>query len=370
MSTFNKTDLKVGIFVLFGLVLAGLVVFLLGNERRFFETSVDFYTQFKDVQGLNTGAPVQMGGVRVGKVDSVHYSEKASDDTVYVTLDIVSEDARRIRSDAKAEIVNKGLLGDKMIIIRKGEADTMLEPGGHIEGVEPKDLMGRVDKMADKAESTMDNVSTVAENLANEDLHDDIRKSAHNLAILLDNINHGEGYPRRLMTDPAEADRISRVIDNLDQASRELTLTLRETRATLARVRSGPGFAHDLIYGDGLSPEAEKIGNAAGEIAITLKGIREGDGFAHDVLFGGNGDTKDAISNVTQMTADMRDIVRNMKQGKGTVGALLVDPSIYEDVKRVLGNVERNSVLRALVRYSIKRDDDQPKADVSDHASK
>jgi phospholipid/cholesterol/gamma-HCH transport system substrate-binding protein len=38
----------------------------------------------------------------------------------------------------------------------------------------------------------------------------------------------------------------------------------------------------------------------------------------------------------------------------------LVDPSIYEDVKRVLGNVERNSVLRALVRYSIKRDDRAP----------
>lgn len=370
MSTFNKSDLKVGIFVLFGLVLAGVVVFLLGNERRFFESSVEFHTRFKDVQGLNAGAPVQMGGVRVGKVDSVRYGDEASDDTVYVTLDIVSEDARRIRSDAKAEIVNKGLLGDKMIVITRGESDTMLQPGDQIEGVEPKDMMNRVDKMAEKAESTMDSISHVAENLANDQLHDDIRKSAHNLAILLETLNHGEGYPRRLMTDPTEADRISRVIDNLDGASRELTLTLREVRLALAQVRSGPGFAHDLIYGDGLAPEAEKIGNAAGELALTLKGIREGDGFAHDVLFGGNGDTKDAISNVTQMTADMRDIVRNVKQGKGTVGALLVDPSIYEDLKRVLGNVERNSVLRALVRYSIKKDGTQVKPEVSDHASK
>ena len=56
----------------------------------------------------------------------------------------------------------------------------------------------------------------------------------------------------------------------------------------------------------------------------------------------------------------LRDIVRGVKQGKGTVGALLVDPSIYEDLKRVLGNVERNSVLRALVRYSIRRDEQAP----------
>ena len=95
-----------------------------------------------------------------------------------------------------------------------------------------------------------------------------------------------------------------------------------------------------------------------------MKSIREGDGFAHDVLFGGSGDTTDAISNVTQLTADLRDIVADMKRGKGTVGALLVDPSVYEDVKRVLGNVERNSVLRALVRYSIKQDEKPPPVEV------
>ena len=71
---------------------------------------------------------------------------------------------------------------------------------------------------------------------------------------------------------------------------------------------------------------------------------------------------------MTTITADLRDIVRDMKQGKGTIGALLVDPSIYEDMKRVLGNVERNSVLRALVRYSIKQDQGQPKVEVSPKA--
>jgi hypothetical protein len=34
----------------------------------------------------------------------------------------------------------------------------------------------------------------------------------------------------------------------------------------------------------------------------------------------------------------------------------LVDPSVYEDLKMLLGNVQRNQALRALVRYSIQRD--------------
>ncbi len=57
------------------------------------------------------------------------------------------------------------------------------------------------------------------------------------------------------------------------------------------------------------------------------------------------------------MSVDMKQIVADVRSGKGTLGALLVDPSVYEDLKLVLGNVERNKALRALVRYSIRRDE-------------
>ena len=57
------------------------------------------------------------------------------------------------------------------------------------------------------------------------------------------------------------------------------------------------------------------------------------------------------------MSDDLRQIVADLRAGKGTLGALLVDPSVYEDLKMVLGNVERNKALRALVRYSIRRDE-------------
>ena len=63
------------------------------------------------------------------------------------------------------------------------------------------------------------------------------------------------------------------------------------------------------------------------------------------------------MKNVDAMSDDLRAIVANLRAGKGTLGALLVDPSIYEDIKSLVGNVERNQVLRALVRYSIKQDE-------------
>jgi phospholipid/cholesterol/gamma-HCH transport system substrate-binding protein len=63
------------------------------------------------------------------------------------------------------------------------------------------------------------------------------------------------------------------------------------------------------------------------------------------------------MSNVNAMSDDLRAIVADVRQGKGTIGALLVDPTVYEDLKAAIGNVERNEVLRAFVRYSIKADE-------------
>ena len=39
---------------------------------------------------------------------------------------------------------------------------------------------------------------------------------------------------------------------------------------------------------------------------------------------------------------------------------------MYEDIKVLVGNVERNQVLRALVRYSIKQNEARPHAEVKD----
>lgn len=354
-------DLKVGLFVLAGLFFAGLVVFLIGDERRLFSSSVEFRARFADVQGIRPNAPVRMGGIDIGQVSKVGYGPDPKDTSIYVVMKIVEQEAGRIRTDSTARIAAKGLLGDKMIEITKGEAATPIPPGGEIPvNEEATDVMNKVGEMAGKAEKSLDNIEKATSSLADEQLHKDLHEAVAGMNRVLKQVSEGDGYPHRLLTDREEADRISRTMANLERASSELTLTLREVRAVVSRVQAGPGFAHDVVYGDGPRKEIQQFGSAAEEVATTLKGIRESDSFAHDVLYGGKGDDAEALSNINAITADLRSIVRDVKAGKGTVGALLVDPSIYEDLKMVLGNVQRNDVLRALVRYSIKQDEKKP----------
>ncbi len=366
----KSKDLVVGLFVLAGIAFTAFTVFLLGDEKRLFETDVTLETSFADVQGLKPGAPVRMGGIDIGTVELVGYRDEQEDTNIYVSMSIVRSEARRIKTDSKARVQTRGLLGDKMVEITLGKDGGDIADGAQLPSEVPKDVFSRVDEIAKKADVVMGDVQKVSSELANEDLHRDIRETAASLNKIAQQIAEGDGYAGRFIRDPAEADRISRAIDGFERTTAELNLTLQKTRNVVARVEGGPGFAHDVIYGDGPTRAIAQFGFAAEEVGTTLKGVREGDGLAKTVLYGGDGGHgKNTLENLDRMTADLRDIVAGMKAGKGTVGALLVDPSVYEDVKAVLGNVQRNDVLRALVRYSINQDEKRPQVTVGNSTS-
>ncbi len=353
----RKSDIKVGTFVLFGLVLATLVIFLLGDTRRVFEKANVYRLAFQDIAGLKKGAPVQMGGMLVGHVKSIEYAKDPKDPNIYVAIEVVAEAAPRVRADSVASITNKGFLGDKMLLITQGKSPDIVTPGATIPSEEPGDFIKELGEMKGDAMSTMSDVKRVAKELADEKLHADLRSAVKKVDTILGQVSEGEGYPRHFLSDPEEAKRISRTIDNLDRSAAELAATLREFRAIAEQVKNGPGFAHDVVYGEGLKKPVEQVGLAAEELALAMREVRTGNGVAHDVLFGGKSAVDDTVGNVAAITADVREIVRGMKNGKGTLGALLVDPSVYEDVKRLVGNIERNAVLRSLVRYSIQQNE-------------
>jgi phospholipid/cholesterol/gamma-HCH transport system substrate-binding protein len=366
----TSKELRVGAFVLAGLIVATIVVFLIGDEKRLFDSKVVYHTSFSDVQGLKAGAPVRLGGVDIGTVAHVHHADDPADNRLYLDLRIVKSEAVRIRRDTVARVVNKGLLGDKMIELQEGSNQgPQLPPESDIRGEDPTDftsLFNEVGNMTKHAQQILVNLEVTSKAFADQGMHEDLRGSMRSMNLLLKEMAEGKGYLHRFLTDPAEADRVSHLVASADRAASELNETLGEAHKAAARVNQGPGFAHDVLYGEKGSETLAQFGGAAGEVALTLRGIREGNGFMHSVLYGGKDDeSQRALSNIGAMTGDMRQIVADLRAGKGTLGALLVDPSVYEDVKRLVGNVERNDVLRALVRYSIKQDEKRPQLQIS-----
>lgn len=362
-------EVKVGIFVLAGLLCIGVVIFLIGDDKAMFSERVTYQTAFHDVQGMKRGSPVRMGGINVGTVEELGYGTDPKDTAIYVQITIVEREAPRIREATIASIAGKGLLGDKALDLSVASPKSpALKPGGVIKAEEPQDftqMLDSLNRVSKKVETVVGHLEVATEGLANKGFQEDVQQAVGSLNHILKDVDEGDGYVKRLLNDPAEAERLSRVVANLDQTTLELNKAARGVSALIDRVNSGPGFAHNLIYEDNAGKALAQFGGAAEELSATLRGIREGNGMAKSVLYGGD-ESEQVIDNLNVASADLRSIVADLRAGKGTLGALLVDPSVYEDVKLLLGNVERNKTLRALVRYSIKRDEATPNVQVKD----
>jgi len=364
-------EFKVGAFTLAGLLVLGLVVFMIGEERKLFETKLEYKAKFEDVQGLRRGSPVRMGGVDIGSVTAVAYGSVAEDKQIRVTMDVVKDESRRIRQDSVATIEGKGLLGDKMIVITVGNQKLpQIPPGGDVPSKEADDLtalMGKLGTITGQVEKVVNNLEQTTNSLNDEKLQGNLKSSLESMNGILKSVDAGDGYVGKLIKSPEESQHLSQVIQNLDTATAQLNKTTASINGILGRIEHGPGLAHEVLYGEESAKAVSQFGGAADELRQTLKGIREGNGIARSVIYGDEGSAQ-VMNNINQMSGDLKQIVADMRAGKGTLGALLVDPSVYEDLKVVLGNVERNKALRALVRYSIRRDGAQPGVEVRDPA--
>jgi phospholipid/cholesterol/gamma-HCH transport system substrate-binding protein len=367
----TSREFKVGAFTLAGLSVVGLVVFMIGEERKLFESKLTYNAQFEDVQGLRRGSPVRMGGVDIGAVTEVAYGEVPSDKQIHVKMDVVKDESRRIRQDSVATIEGKGLLGDKMIVITVGNQKLpQIPPGGEVPSQAGNDmsaLMGKLGTITGQVEKVVNNLERTTNSLADEKLQQDLKGSVESINGILKAVDGGDGYVGKLIKSPEESARLSQVMQNLERTTAQLNQTAASVNAILGRVQQGPGLAHEVLYGEESSKAVSQFGGAADELRLTLKGVREGNGIARSVIYGDEG-SQQMVANLNQMSGDLKQIVADVKAGKGTLGALLVDPSVYEDLKVVLGNVERNKALRALVRYSIRRDGSQPGVEVRDPA--
>ena len=75
---------------------------------------------FDNVGGLESGAPVTIGGVRIGEVSGLEYDFERQ-----VAVAVLSIDSRhsRIPADSGASVLSAGLLGNRYVELEPGGAD-------------------------------------------------------------------------------------------------------------------------------------------------------------------------------------------------------------------------------------------------------
>ncbi|HWM76799.1 MAG TPA: MlaD family protein, partial [Methylomirabilota bacterium] len=64
-------QMRIGAFILIGLVVFLAIIYLLGAQARYFERKYALTAEFTEVGGLIEGATVRLAGVQIGRVTKV-----------------------------------------------------------------------------------------------------------------------------------------------------------------------------------------------------------------------------------------------------------------------------------------------------------
>ncbi len=194
-------------------------------------------------------------------------------DSIRLLLRIDTEVQPFIKSDSKAEIKQEGLVGNKLINLLIGSSDLPpVRDGDFIQGVPPFALT-----------SLADNVTSIT---------DTSKIIAGELKELFGRLNRGEGSLGRLLTDEAVYMNLLRITTLADSGMEIATSQMGRVSEILQRL---------TVSVDAL--------------------IRSSD---------------TAVASVAVATGELRQMLRTINSGEGTVGALLTDRGLYDTLVTLL----------------------------------
>lgn len=290
-----KTQVKVGIFVSAGIILSMFVIFMLDGKKSLFESSMMLFVKFKDISGLRSGATVSLAGVNVGTVTDIRFPESIDDKMVVVELEVQEKYKSRIRQDSEAAIMTQGLLGDKMVFIKVGTPDSPEIKAG--ETLRTGKLFS-IDSFAE------DGGEMIA----------DLKSIMKNVNGILKDVKEKKSFLHALIYDYKGEDIIG-----------DIALLTRSAGKLVREVENGKGVLHALIY-DKADPKMAK------NLSVS-------------------------IDNVKKATDNLSEVTQRIEKGEGTIGGLINDPTVYYDLKTLLGNANRSKLIKAVIRYTLLKNE-------------
>ncbi|MFM8831078.1 MAG: MlaD family protein [Spartobacteria bacterium] len=250
MSSEDKgTQIRVGIFILIGLVTVGLMVVYFGRLGEGFANYYNLRVEFANASGLLRGSEVLLAGAKVGRITN-EPTILPDMRGVYVDLRILEQ--VKIPLGSSFSIGSSGLLGDKYIEIAldsEGKETGYIQPDSVLKGTENAGgiagmAAGAGELIAD-LRTTVGNINAVVKKLDATVLSkselDSISATMRNLQTTTDRIAEAsKKFDSTLDSGKATMDSAKKAADELQQ-------TLTAMHKLVDQAKSGNGVLGTLI---------------------------------------------------------------------------------------------------------------------------
>jgi phospholipid/cholesterol/gamma-HCH transport system substrate-binding protein len=316
-------EIRVGLLILVAVAILAGFVFLLGGielGKRY-----PIYVDFGNPGNIKPGAAVNIGSIKVGSVDEIEYRGNRLDPKtgrrslvrVRVSMDESVRDT--IHEDALFYVTSTSMLGESIIGLDPGDPRLPVLPEGAIvQGVDPP----RLDLALALAFELLENMVKLFR--ANRDQLRDLLQGA---ADMLRGVN-------RILTE--HADSIDRIVANIETATGEAGELMGSARRTI----DGPQVQRIVANLD------KTLSTVSADIAPIMEDVKGLTGKANETLDAIGPEERKRIQAAVQKAAkavdDAQAIVSHIREGRGTVGAVMMDEEIYDDIQEMLRDLKHN----------------------------
>jgi phospholipid/cholesterol/gamma-HCH transport system substrate-binding protein len=170
----------VGVFVVGGLLLFTVGLFMIGDRQMAFARKFTIYTEFKKITGLQPGAIIRVSGAKAGSIKEISPPNQPGG-KFRVKLEITEDLHQLVRMDSIASIETEGLVGGSYLGVGAGSALVPAAlPDATIPSKEPfeiADLMQQMSETVAKVNGTID------------DMRDDVQRAVVAIADTADSAN-------------------------------------------------------------------------------------------------------------------------------------------------------------------------------------
>ena len=291
MKIANET--KVGIMAAISIAL--LIIgynFLKGNA--IFSSETVLYAKYSHVDGLGVSKPVLINGYQIGRVDLLTLQP---DGSIIATLKIKGKYEIPKNSIAKLESID--LLGGKAIVMQLGTGNIYAQDGDTLNANVAKGLLETVQPVQKKAEviiAKMDSILTSVNSILNPNFQKNVDKSFNSIAATLTSLEATSKKVDNLVG--SEGSRISAILANVEAISANLKNN------------------NDKINGI-----LTNINTVTDQVAAA--------------------NFKQTIDNANKAVADLQGIVSKVNNGQGTLGLLVNDTKMYDNLNNASMNLDK-----------------------------
>ena len=309
-----KRYLAVGIFIITGMTLFALGIFLVGNRHEAFSRHVLLYTKFTELDDIAKGSKVQVAGMDAGQVAKIDVPNSPNGRFI-VQMRIDERFHGLVRTDSVVTVDTEGVVGNTFLTIHPGSATAAIAQADSVLQSKPpvnmsdlltnglgimndadatlKQVRGKLNVVLDGANDAIGNANDLLVGLKegrgpagmllrDEKVADQIRETLSTVQSTTSNLKQASAGVSSIVADVQQRQLPQKLDDTMTQihsASAQANATIEQVHQSLTQAL-GPD-ANGTTAGQNISQSLSNVNVATGNMAEDTEALK------HNLFFKG-----------------------------------------------------------------------------------